>query len=299
MDSSTLYYSLDLVSGSGLTLSSEQKAALQTSLVILKRNNKFNRVLFWGKILGIKGDYFIAQGVSEDEMTDKKSLYSFNCVDWHLLPPATEAMLAEVSATAKGRFVGDPSHEYEHTEIRRQGEGDEAVEEEVVVKVKEEKRLASTVHTIDKEVSVVPRGAFIKSPHGLVQTNRSFEGLSSLEASKLSYFLHFTEPQKLKKKSILELADLNPSIDFLDPLSEDIPKGQGPWARALCARSIFGHGFISTGSWSLQFERGSTVCVIRSMLWLGLTSFHVPMTPQHGYIYMGDGLKNLDLPFML
>ncbi|XP_029532431.1 radial spoke head protein 9 homolog isoform X4 [Oncorhynchus nerka] len=277
MDSSTLYYSLDLVSGSGLTLSSEQKAALQTSLVILKRNNKFNRVLFWGKILGIKGDYFIAQGVSEDEMTDKKSLYSFNCVDWHLLPPATEAMLAEVSATAKGRFVGDPSHEYEHTEIRRQGEGDEAVEEEVVVKVKEEKRLASTVHTIDKEVSVVPRGAFIKSPHGLVQTNRSFEGLSSLEASKLSYFLHFTEPQKLKKKSILELADLNPSIDFLDPLSEDIPKG----------------------SWSLQFERGSTVCVIRSMLWLGLTSFHVPMTPQHGYIYMGDGLKNLDLPFML
>lgn len=58
---------------------------------------------------------------------------SFNCVDWHLLPPATEAMLAEVSAAAKGRFVGDPSHEYEHTEIRRQGEGDEAVEEEIMV----------------------------------------------------------------------------------------------------------------------------------------------------------------------
>lgn len=50
-------------------------------------------------------------------------------------------------------------------------------------------------------------------------------GLSSLEAGKLSYFLHFTEPQKLKKKSILEMANLNPSIDFLDPLSEDIPKG--------------------------------------------------------------------------
>lgn len=56
---------------------------------------------------------------------------------------------------------------------------------------------------------------------------------------------------------------------------------------------------VCVGSWSLQFERGSTVCVIRSLLWLGLISFHVPMTPQHGYIYMGDGLKNLDLPFML
>lgn len=277
MDSNTLYYSLDLVSGIGLTLSSEQRAALQASLVILKRNYKFNRVLFWGKILGIKGDYFIAQGVTEDEMKSKNSLYSFNCVDWHMLPPATEAILAEVSAATKGRFMGDPSHEYEHTETRRQGEGDEAVEEEVMIKVKEEKRLAAVVHTIDKEVSVVPRGAFIKSPHGLVQTNRSFEGLSFSETNKLSSFFHFTEPQKLKMKSILEMADLDPTIDFLDPLIEDIPKG----------------------SWSLQFERGSSVCVIRSLLWLGLTFFHVPMTPQHGYIYMGDGLKNLDLPFML
>lgn len=50
------------------------------------------------------------------------------------------------------------------------------------IKVKEEKRLASTVHTIDKEVSVVPRGAFIKSPHGLVQTNCSFEGKATFQS---------------------------------------------------------------------------------------------------------------------
>ncbi|XP_046878309.1 radial spoke head protein 9 homolog isoform X1 [Hypomesus transpacificus] len=279
MDSNTLYYSLDLVSGTGLTLSSEQRAAMHTSLVILKKNYKFNRVLFWGKILGIKGDYFIAQGVKDDEMRDKNTLYSFNCIDWHLLPPTTEDMLAEVSAAAKGRFVGDPSHEYEHTETRRQGEGDDAVEEEVSVriKVKEEVRLAATVHTIDTEVSVVPRGAFIRSPHGLVQTNRSFEGLSFSEAEKLRNFLHFTEPRSLKQKSILETAEMDPSIDFLNPLSNDVPKG----------------------SWSLHFERGSSVCVVRSLLWLGLTGYHVPNTPQHGYIYMGDGLKNMDLPFML
>ncbi|XP_030639183.1 radial spoke head protein 9 homolog [Chanos chanos] len=277
MDSNALLYSLDLTAGNGITLSSEHKAALQTSLVILKRNYKFKRVLFWGKILGIKGDYFIAQGVAEDEMSDKKTLYSFNCMDWQLLPPATEEMLAEVSKAAKGRFVGDPSHEYEHAETLRREEEDEAVEEEVTVKVSEEKRLAATVFTIDTEVSVVPRGAYIKTPHGTVQNNRSFEGLSVTEASKLRNYLHFTEPKNLKKKSLLEMADLNPCIDFLDPLSEDIPKG----------------------SWSLQMERGGSVCVIRSLLWLGLTFFHVPMSPQHGYVYMGDGLKNLDLPFML
>ncbi|XP_062407008.1 radial spoke head protein 9 homolog [Sardina pilchardus] len=277
MDSTSLYYSLDLVSGAGLTLSSEQKAALQTSLVILQKNYKFHRVLFWGKILGIKGDYFIAQGVTDDEMRNKKTLYSFDCMDWDLLPPPTDEMIAEVNTAASGRFMGDPSHEYEHTETRRHGEGDEAVEEDIVVKVSEEKRLATTVFTIDQEVSVVPRGAYIKSPHGTVQTNRSFEGLSVSEAGKLRNYLHFNEPKCLRKLSILEMADSDPCRDFLDPLSEDIPKG----------------------SWSIQFERGSSVCVLRSLLWLGLSFYHIPGTPQHGYVYMGTGLKNLDLPFML
>lgn len=36
--------------------------------------------------------------------------------------------------------------------------------------------MAATVFNIDQEVSVVPRGAYIKSPHGTVQKNRSFEG---------------------------------------------------------------------------------------------------------------------------
>ncbi|KAG9333888.1 hypothetical protein JZ751_009407 [Albula glossodonta] len=175
MDSNTLSYSLELVSGNGLTLNCEQKAALQTSLMILKRNYRFSRVLFWGKILGIKDDYFIAQGVTEDEMKDKKSLYSLNCMDWHLLPPPTESLLAEVSAMARGRFVGDPSFEYERTETRMQGEGDEAVKEEVTIKVTEEKRLAATVFSIDRDVSVVPRGAFIRTVHGKVQVNRSFQ----------------------------------------------------------------------------------------------------------------------------
>lgn len=56
---------------------------------------------------------------------------------------------------------------------------------------------------------------------------------------------------------------------------------------------------LCLGSWSLQFECARRVCVLRSLLWLGLTFYHVPMTPQHGYIYVGLGMKNLDLPFML
>lgn len=75
MDSNLLGYSLELVAGSGCTLNVEKRTALETSLVILKKNYKFQRVLFWGKILGLKEDYFVAQGRGEDEMEDKKNLY--------------------------------------------------------------------------------------------------------------------------------------------------------------------------------------------------------------------------------
>lgn len=62
--------------------------------------------------------------------------YSLNCVEWSLLPPATEEMAAQ-TAVVKGRFMGDPSHEYEHTELQKVNEGDKAFEEEVVVSEEE------------------------------------------------------------------------------------------------------------------------------------------------------------------
>lgn len=53
-----------------------------------------------------------------------------------------------------------------------------------------------------------------------------FSGLSQSEAGKLDNFLHFSKPKNLKKKTILEMGDLNPAIDYLDVLSDDIPKGK-------------------------------------------------------------------------
>lgn len=53
-------------------------------------------------------------------------------MEWSLLPPATEEMAAQI-AVVKGRFLGDPSHEYEHTELQKVNDGDKVFEEEVVV----------------------------------------------------------------------------------------------------------------------------------------------------------------------
>lgn len=55
-------------------------------------------------------------------------------MDWHLLPPATDSMIADVEFAAEEQFTGDPSHEYVHTEMHTQGEGDEMKESEVTVR---------------------------------------------------------------------------------------------------------------------------------------------------------------------
>ena len=75
MDSDSANLSLEYLGSSGIVLSVEQKASLQTSLVILKREHKFHKVKFWGIIKGIQNDYFIVQGVGKHEINDRKALY--------------------------------------------------------------------------------------------------------------------------------------------------------------------------------------------------------------------------------
>lgn len=279
MNSDGLHLGIDYVGGSGVILSPEQKACLQTSLVILKAESKFHKVYFWGKILGVKDDYFIAQGVGIDEMGEKRTFYSKDCVHWALLNPVSKEN-KEKTKLAKGRFTGDPSYEFEHIQINKVPAGpdsEEMQEEEETIMIKEEERLSAVIEEIDRDVFIVPRGSFCKTPVGKVFENRTFEGLCVSEAAKLCSYLHFRDPIKLNEKTLLQKANMDKAIDFLDPVDEDIPKG----------------------CWSLQFERGSGLVTLRSLKWLGYSFYHVPGTRQYGSCYVGTGELNKDLPFML
>ncbi|XP_069743889.1 radial spoke head protein 9 homolog isoform X2 [Narcine bancroftii] len=216
MQAESLPQHLGDASSQGLVLSPEHQAALQVSLELVRRNYKFNRVYLWGKVLGLGGDYFIVQGVDVDELKSRKTLYSFNCMDWKLLPPATDEMIAR-SMLIKGRFTGDPSHQYKKTVLRANNEDQTDQDTDV----KEEERLTATIELINREAAIIPRGAFIMTPRGEVHKNRSFEGLSVTEAGKLKSYLHFTKPITLKKKSVLMQANLEESIDFLNSLEDD------------------------------------------------------------------------------
>lgn len=60
MNSEGLTLSVEYAASAGIVFSTEQKAALQTSLVLLQNAHKFHAVQLWGKIVGIKDHYFIA-----------------------------------------------------------------------------------------------------------------------------------------------------------------------------------------------------------------------------------------------
>jgi radial spoke head protein 9 len=81
----------------------------------------------------------------------------------------------------------------------------------------------------------------------------------------------------MNRKSVLEKRALIPSTQFLDPLSEDSPKG----------------------IWRLQFSADKSTVSIRSLLWPGYFFSHKINQSKYSGAYFGDGKKNGSLPFMI
>lgn len=63
MDTASLASALEVVAPAcGATLSVDERVAVETSLAVLKNDNVFDKVVFWGRISGVQNDYLIAQG---------------------------------------------------------------------------------------------------------------------------------------------------------------------------------------------------------------------------------------------
>lgn len=277
MDAIDLHLNIDYVGSCGIVLTPEQKATLQTSLTILKHENHFTNVIFWGIIKGVNGDYFIAQGIGKDAITSRKTLYSKDALVWGLLPVPGKSDI-EKSNIFKARLTGDPSYEAEYVDIQQIWEDDEIKEEEEeLITMKEEDRLAAIIERIDNEVFIVPRGAYLRLASGQVVRNKNFEGLTITEASKAMSYFHFRPPIHMPQKPLIDRARLDKAVDFLDSIETDNPKG----------------------CWTIQFERGNQLVLVKSLLWPGYVHYNLPGTNKYGSIYVGTGEYNIDLPFML
>lgn len=85
--------------------------------------------------------------------------------------------------------------------------------------------MAATVELIIKDAVVVPRGAWLKCPNGIIIENPGFEGLGLIDALNLKSYLHARSPQQKWTTNLLTRHDYDYAIDFLDPIDSDVPKG--------------------------------------------------------------------------
>jgi len=300
----------------GHTLTVEERSALQTSLPLLKNTSKLRYLQFWGKVFGTHKDYLIAQGYSTTDLfTGKKLFCSHNAVEWVQLPELSEETkgLCKKIAASRVRLSGDLSHEYTveivvgetlepHHAIPQKQDGPSSIEiiddsdeeedgdAEETLKVgrpsvqtskraviTEEKQLVYLVDSISFDTSIVPRGAVTLTATRHVVPNKVFAGLRSAQADNTQFYVHLRPPLTASRKSSLQKEGLSKSLDFLDTIDEDIPKG----------------------SWCLHSVKSAPLVTIRSLVWPGSFFYHAPGTPNYGYCYFGFGDKNVDLGFML
>ncbi|CAI8024376.1 Radial spoke head protein 9 homolog [Geodia barretti] len=271
MDAEGLSGDLELLSCCGVVLSVEQRTQLQSSLVILRKKCKFQQVQLWGVIHGVSADYFIAVGLGRDELGDRKYLYSQDCKQWSQLPQADRS-LRDKCAQLQGRFTGRPEHVHEQQVLERVEDGENAQETTTTVEVQEVDRLAAVVYSIQQDSAAVPKGAYMQTHDGAVVRNKSFHGLSLAEASRCSYYLHFSPPQS---------SSVNNDIHKLFLYQDTVDKDQPP------------------GCWSVTKEQGGDTVLLRNLFWPGQVVYHKPQTSTFGHFYSGTGEKTTDLLFML
>ena len=101
----------------------------------------------------------------------------------------------------------------------------------------------------------------------------------------------------------------------MDSLVDDIPRvskrrshcdgRQGPPAAETAAatpaprQSRAAVSFLVQGTWCIQHQHSSMAVTVKSLSWMGFVFYHMPHTPYYGHVYVGNGLKNSDLIFML
>ncbi|XP_050527834.1 radial spoke head protein 9 homolog [Daktulosphaira vitifoliae] len=338
MDIRYLYASIDMLKIANCCINEDYIPILYDSLIRLQSENQFIAVYLWGRLKTLSDDYFIAYGHYSNLVDEKTFFYSQDIVEWILMPTVWPSYGEEMVETMKDQFEGDPKHVQTNKPINKHssqtlldqhassskvslemyaegasGNDEQSIKDEQVrnkdVRVSdvismdemdeeifttlnaedesriekilvEEDRLAIIITMIDNEVHIVPRGYLYKLSDGRVVKAPYFKGLDYSEICDLRNFLHLKStlsvPKSTNENNDKPRCDYNAAVDFLEPIDKDIPIGC--WA----AQTVFNRYFV-----------------LNNLLWPGAVFFQDMNTSIHGFFYNGNGIKNLDLPFML
>ncbi len=266
-----------------VSISIEEQIKLKTTLDQLKCDIKAEEMLFWGKILGAEKDYYIALAIYYKGFKfPKKKFYfcSSSTFSFSELPEIQSHHLNEFSKF-NTYFIGNPDVILEKFSDNKNININEQIGDIFKPNLKlknltESDRLSFIVRTIEHDTSIVPLGGFKMLPINEIRRNDLFEGLSSDELDKIENYFHFRKIESQNKRDMIDMGKAVFDFSFLDCLSDDNLKG----------------------AWSIQTDSAKTVSNIRSLVWNGYFAYHKANTNLFGSVYIGYGIKNMDIPFM-
>ncbi|CAG9472228.1 conserved Plasmodium protein, unknown function [Plasmodium vivax] len=141
--------------------------------------------------------------------------------------------------------------------------------------ITELERLSYVVRKIDEEAFIVPYNS-VKITNNLEMKNANFSGLNMMEALKLTSWVHFRYPKNLTYDKIKNYNTffLN---NFLDSIKSDVPASM----------------------WHVKVNKQLSKISIMNCLYPGYVFYHLLNTPFYASVYIGNGIPNYDLPFLL
>jgi radial spoke head protein 9 len=273
-------------SGSGLSIS--ERAGLDIAMLQVRQseNLPLGSLSFWGRIKGKNDDYLVAVALTPSyPFPSKKFYYTTTAKSEKMsqMPDLSEEYAAHAVTLVSKPFAGEPSMPYPippkegEEEVVAEPVLDENGEEIQPEVFREEHKLAYHVALIDGDATVVPRGAYLVDAAHQVIKNPAYEGLAYEAAGQLRSYFHFRAPKSERAQKALEKPGVVRAGDFLDPIADDVP----------------------AGTFSLYYDPSNTMAIIRSFYWPGAYFYHQIGTGNYGSVYMGDGLPNTDIQFML
>lgn len=218
----------------------------------LHKITEAEEVLFWGKIIGTKNDYFIILLVNYSGHYEfpKKSFYYTTSNTWVFVPlPEIQKYHYEDNENLHfNQFSGEPG------EILKQYVDPDAVDdggnktqdkpqnpdpldisdsEDNIVVVEEKKnnfteldKLSFVVKTIDFEAFIFPQGAIKLIPIHELRRNDNFKGLKPEELKNINKYSHFRKLTQEDKKINIEKDEAIFRNDILDDLDKGRDKSK-------------------------------------------------------------------------
>ena len=269
----------------GVCLSLVERIKLETTLDQLKCDIKCDEMQFWGIIYGSEKDYYIAKALyykGYPQFPKKKYFFcsSSNFIFSEL--PSLQSHKIPNFHKFNTYFIGNPDiilEKYESNnaaDYDEENEGDSFRPRPKKKNMTETDRLSFVVRAIDRDCSVVPVGGFKMMPINELRRNDLFEGLNSEDLNKKEKYVHFRPVENQEKKDKIAMGKAVLDFEFLDSIADDPIKD----------------------SWSIHVDSTKTTSSIRSVVWPGYFAYCKANSDQFGGVYIGYGIKNVDIPFM-